>query len=74
MASCPCCSNLLLRHIRQGGVYWLCRSCHAEMPNFEELFDRTPTEVKRPLVFAAQPILIQQVKSYQKSSSQKLAA
>jgi DNA-directed RNA polymerase subunit M/transcription elongation factor TFIIS len=36
MSICPCCSNLLLRHIRQGTLYWLCRSCWAEMPNFEE--------------------------------------
>jgi DNA-directed RNA polymerase subunit M/transcription elongation factor TFIIS len=37
MATCPCCSNLLLRHIRQQGIYWFCRSCHAEMPNLEAL-------------------------------------
>lgn len=36
MPICPCCSNLLLRHIRQGTVYWLCRSCRAEMPNFAD--------------------------------------
>lgn len=30
--SCPCCSSALLRHIRQGGVYWFCTSCWQEVP------------------------------------------
>lgn len=42
MSTCPCCSNLLLRHIRHGTLYWLCRSCRAEMPNFT---DRQQTTV-----------------------------
>ena len=36
MKGCPCCSTALLRHIRQGRVYWYCTSCHEEMPNFYE--------------------------------------
>jgi uncharacterized Zn finger protein (UPF0148 family) len=30
--SCPCCGSSLLRHIRQGGVYWFCTSCWQEVP------------------------------------------
>ncbi len=29
--TCPCCGNLLLRHARQGGVYWFCTNCRQEM-------------------------------------------
>lgn len=29
---CPCCGNSLLRHARQGGLYWFCTSCHQDMP------------------------------------------
>jgi ribosomal protein L37AE/L43A len=32
--ACPCCSEVLLRHVRQGGVYWFCSHCRQEMPNF----------------------------------------
>ena len=30
--TCLCCSTVLLRHMRMGGLYWHCRSCHTEMP------------------------------------------
>ncbi len=30
--NCPCCSDTLLRHMRFGGLYWRCSSCHQEMP------------------------------------------
>lgn len=29
--TCPCCSGLLLRHVRQRGIYWFCTSCRQEM-------------------------------------------
>ncbi len=32
--SCPCCDSPLLRHFRQGGVYWFCTSCWQEVPLF----------------------------------------
>jgi len=32
MTNCPCCSNPMLRHIRQNQMYWFCRSCWQEMP------------------------------------------
>jgi ribosomal protein L37AE/L43A len=31
---CPCCSEQLLRHTRQGHIYWFCSRCWQEMPNF----------------------------------------
>jgi ribosomal protein L37AE/L43A len=33
-SNCPCCSDTLLRHIRSGQIYWFCRQCHQEMPNY----------------------------------------
>ena len=30
--SCLCCGSSLLRHIRQGEVYWFCTSCYQEVP------------------------------------------
>lgn len=36
-SNCPCCANTLLRHIRSGEVYWFCRHCHQEMPNYATL-------------------------------------
>ncbi|MFM2062867.1 MAG: hypothetical protein RLZZ507_2537 [Cyanobacteriota bacterium] len=32
MNYCPCCSDLLLKHIRNSQSYWFCRSCWQEMP------------------------------------------
>ncbi|MGI0488214.1 hypothetical protein ACN4EK_22460 [Pantanalinema rosaneae CENA516] len=29
--SCPFCSHVLLRHVRSGSVYWLCRRCREEI-------------------------------------------
>ncbi len=34
MPKCPCCSNKLLRHARNRGIYWFCTSCWQEMPDF----------------------------------------
>ncbi len=31
MATCPLCSDILLRHIRSGQPYWLCRRCRLEI-------------------------------------------
>ncbi|MEL6221719.1 MAG: hypothetical protein AAFR31_03635 [Cyanobacteria bacterium J06627_8] len=33
MNTCPCCSETMLRHTRQGQIYWFCTHCHQEMPN-----------------------------------------
>ncbi len=35
MNSCPCCSTLLLKHWKQGKIYWYCSSCRQEMPNLD---------------------------------------
>lgn len=32
MNYCPCCSDLLLQHIRRSEIYWFCRTCWQEMP------------------------------------------
>ncbi|MBF2050449.1 MAG: hypothetical protein EDM05_57005 [Leptolyngbya sp. IPPAS B-1204] len=37
MPTCPCCSDNLLRHVRDSRVYWFCLTCHQEMPPFEAL-------------------------------------
>jgi len=29
---CPCCSNMLLPHLRSGEVHWRCSHCYQEMP------------------------------------------
>ena len=31
--TCLCCDTTLLRHIRQGGIYWFCTSCYQEVPS-----------------------------------------
>lgn len=33
MNTCPCCSEVLLRHARHSGVYWFCTHCWQEMPD-----------------------------------------
>ncbi|MCY7390343.1 MAG: hypothetical protein LH647_02220 [Leptolyngbyaceae cyanobacterium CAN_BIN12] len=30
--TCPCCSRVLLRHVRLGGLYWHCDHCYEDMP------------------------------------------
>lgn len=35
MNNCPCCSGLLLRHIRGTEVYYFCRNCWQTMPSLE---------------------------------------
>ncbi len=37
MASCPCCSDPLLRHARLGGSYYFCQYCRLEMPEIVAL-------------------------------------
>ncbi|NJP08179.1 MAG: hypothetical protein HC866_00815 [Leptolyngbyaceae cyanobacterium RU_5_1] len=31
MNPCPFCSDILLRHVRVGQTYWLCRHCRLEI-------------------------------------------
>ncbi|MBE8999987.1 MULTISPECIES: hypothetical protein [unclassified Nostoc] len=35
MNYCPCCSSLLLEHIRGADSYWFCRHCWQEMPVYK---------------------------------------
>ncbi|HHP7244503.1 MAG TPA: hypothetical protein ACFE0H_07440, partial [Elainellaceae cyanobacterium] len=37
MATCPCCSDRLLRHIRGHQTIWFCRQCWQPMPEFSTL-------------------------------------
>lgn len=37
---CPCCSSNLLRHFRQGSVYWFCSDCRMEMPDLESAINK----------------------------------
>jgi ribosomal protein L37AE/L43A len=31
-SNCPCCgSSFLLRHVRNGEIYWFCQSCRQEV-------------------------------------------
>jgi len=32
MNYCPCCSGVLLKHIRATETFWFCRHCWQEMP------------------------------------------
>jgi cytidine deaminase len=34
MNNCPCCTDKLLRHVRNQDLYWFCLRCRQEMPNF----------------------------------------
>jgi ribosomal protein L37AE/L43A len=47
MPLCPCCSDLLLHHIRGAENYWFCRSCWQEMP---VLTQRYTAEVPKPIL------------------------
>jgi|GEM_PF-4419220 len=33
---CPCCSNILLRHVSNSRIYWRCGYCYQEMPAMED--------------------------------------
>ncbi|WP_084227095.1 hypothetical protein [Nostoc sp. KVJ20] len=35
MNYCPCCSSVLLEHIRGSETYWFCRHCWQEMPIYK---------------------------------------
>ncbi|MBW4471378.1 MAG: hypothetical protein KME45_13375 [Stenomitos rutilans HA7619-LM2] len=37
MATCPLCSDILLRHLRSGKPYWLCRRCRVEILEKKDL-------------------------------------
>lgn len=41
---CPCCSEKLLRHVRQGKVYWFCTHCWQEMPDLATVVHHSDKE------------------------------
>lgn len=43
---CPCCSNTLLRHVRQGSVYWFCSDCRMEIPDIESVINKPKQKQK----------------------------
>ncbi|MGH1394976.1 MAG: hypothetical protein ACRAVC_13245 [Trichormus sp.] len=47
MISCPCCSGLLLPHIRGSEIHWFCRHCWQDMPVF---YRETPSSFVELLV------------------------
>lgn len=50
MNYCPCCSNVLLRHIRSHEVYWFCRNCWQPMPVYNVRKDYlSPITLVNPL-------------------------
>jgi hypothetical protein len=50
MNYCPCCSNVLLRHIGGHQVYWFCRNCWQPMPVHNERRDYlSPIGLVNPL-------------------------
>ncbi|MDH6060172.1 hypothetical protein NWP17_06935 [Chrysosporum bergii ANA360D] len=42
---CPCCSGLLLPHIRVSGFAWFCRRCWQDMPVYNRLTSGLPEQV-----------------------------
>ena len=32
MANCPCCSDILLRHLSSGKLFLMCQSCKIQIP------------------------------------------
>lgn len=57
MENCPCCSNQMLRHVRQSNAYWFCRHCWQEMPAFSEL-ETSKLFLKSSISYQAVPKLI----------------
>jgi hypothetical protein len=53
--TCLCCSNLLLRHICSGKLYWRCSHCYQAMPVIEDA-ESMPLFVVHERSF--QPLLI----------------
>ncbi|MDX2240382.1 MAG: hypothetical protein NW224_06855 [Leptolyngbyaceae cyanobacterium bins.302] len=44
MANCPFCSDTLLRHIRSGKSYWLCRRCRSEILEVDFILEKRREE------------------------------
>jgi hypothetical protein len=45
MNYCPCCSDVLLRHISKNEVSWFCRSCWQTMPMFVSINSYFPAKL-----------------------------
>ncbi|MDY6938020.1 MAG: hypothetical protein SWY16_10165 [Cyanobacteriota bacterium] len=49
MNTCPCCSDQLIRHVRQSQIYWFCPTCWQEMPDLAETIARALQARNKPL-------------------------
>jgi ribosomal protein L37AE/L43A len=61
--ACPICANQVLRHIRSGTVYWLCRHCRQAVPVLESAGDLEIPQTKDATKNAVK-ILPKTLKSY----------
>jgi len=61
MPNCFYCSAKLLRHIRQGKLYWHCLDCRQAMPSFEEAAHSFTQYTKRQVI--SHPVHSQNVRS-----------
>jgi hypothetical protein len=44
MTTCPCCSNILLRHLNSQKVTWFCLHCRQEMPSL--ILDKSNSQLR----------------------------
>jgi hypothetical protein len=56
---CPCCSDVMLRHVSRSGIYYLCRTCHQKMPDLEAvLIQHSSHQTNFPEVLAKETLPI----------------
>ncbi|WRH66740.1 MAG: hypothetical protein RSE13_24980 [Planktothrix sp. GU0601_MAG3] len=53
ISTCPCCSDTLVRHIRSREVYWFCRHCYQEMPDYDSLLGNLPETATHPSLYSS---------------------
>lgn len=53
MTNCPLCSDILLRHVRSGHTYWLCRRCRVEIGEVRGQLTKALGNCSHPLTMLA---------------------
>lgn len=53
MHHCPCCSQTLIRQIRQHQVSWFCRGCWQDMPLLDQVMSNS--RIPAPSIVTALP-------------------
>ncbi len=48
MSTCPCCTEVLLRHAHYNRVYWFCTHCWQEMPDLSLEAAESPHDLTQP--------------------------